>query len=117
MIAAAESVAICKNIIESLGKTPQVGGIYPDDNSGCCYHPGQQGWYQVMMKGGQPPKCSEVNGDLSRQRVCACSNGEWKLKLKMRKAYQNGDNIGLCAQQNLLDIEILRHIVHCSAQK
>ena len=78
MTAAAESVDTCKNIIESLGKTPQSGGgVYQDNNSGCCYHPGQQGWYQVMMKGGEPPKCSEVSGHRLRQRVCACSNGEF----------------------------------------
>merc|ERR1739844_877980 len=75
--AATENLDTCKSIIESLGKTPKSGGgIFPDDNSGCCYHPGQDGWFQLLMKDNEPPKCSEVNVDDSRQRVCACSNDE-----------------------------------------
>jgi len=72
--AATESVAFCKGIIESLGKTTQKGGTYTDDNSGCTYHPDQQGWHQVMAKGGKPPTCSEVNPDQKRRRVCACKS-------------------------------------------
>ena len=69
---AAASVAKCKSVIESLGKTPQRGGQYRDDNAGCTYHPGQTGWYQVMRKDGDPG-CSVVNRDRSRQRVCSCN--------------------------------------------
>jgi len=69
---AAASVATCKKIIESLGKTPQRGGQYGDDNAGCTYHPGQTGWYQVMRRDGDPG-CSVVNRDRSRQRVCSCN--------------------------------------------
>merc|ERR1712014_376708 len=68
---AASSVAKCKRIIEGLGFWPQQGGQYPDDNSGCTYHPGQSGWYQVMRRTGEP-QCSTVNADGARQRVCAC---------------------------------------------
>lgn len=71
IVAAAESVAVCKSIIESLGMTPQHGGQYPDDNAGCTYHPDQEGWYQVMRKD-DDPNCDVVNADRSRQRVCAC---------------------------------------------
>jgi len=69
---AASSVAECKRIIEGLGFSPEKGGQYPDDNSGCTYHPGQTGWYQVMRKDGEP-ECSAVNADSQRERVCACS--------------------------------------------
>merc|ERR1712039_136121 len=65
---AASSLFTCKSIIETLGKTPQEGGEYPDDNSGCTYHPGDQGWYQVMRKDADPV-CAAVNSDPSRQRV------------------------------------------------
>ena len=68
---AGSSVGTCKKIIESLGKTPQRGGQYSQDNSGCTYHPRQTGWYQVMRKD-DDPACGEVNPDSSRQRVCAC---------------------------------------------
>jgi len=69
--AAASSVPQCKRIIESLGFRPQRGGQYRDDNSGCSYHPGQTGWYQVLLKNCEP-ECSAVNADSARQRVCAC---------------------------------------------
>lgn len=69
---AANSVAECKRIIESLGFSPQKGGQYADDNSGCTYHPGQMGWYQVMRKDGEP-ECSAVNADSQRERVCSCN--------------------------------------------
>ena len=68
---AAESVHTCKGIIDLLGKTPAQGGLYHDDNSGCTYHPGQTGWYQVFRKDADPG-CDVKNGDSSRQRVCAC---------------------------------------------
>jgi len=72
LASASSSVAECKRIIESLGVWPQNGGQYPDDNSGCTYHPGQTGWFQVMRKDGEP-ECSTVNADSERQRVCACT--------------------------------------------
>jgi len=79
--AAASSVPQCKRIIESLGFRPQRGGQYRDDNSGCSYHPGQTGLYQVLP--GQTglyqvllrdckPECSAVNPDFARRRMCAC---------------------------------------------
>jgi len=67
----AGSVSICKETIESLGKTPTRGGRYRDDNSGCTYHPGQTGWFQVMDNG-KGTTCDARNRDRSRQRVCAC---------------------------------------------
>ena len=79
--AAAESVAICKDIIKSLGKRTQKGGTYEDDRSGCTYHPGQQGWHQVMAKGGQSPTCGERNQDQLRRRVCACTSPKGKIGL------------------------------------
>ena len=77
-------MAKCKTIIESLGKRPQKGGQYPDDRSGCTYHPGEEGWYQLMAEGGKPPTCGEVNADPLRQRVCACKafdDGELTLEV------------------------------------
>ena len=71
VVSAAASVARCKGIIEGLGKTPQTGAQYGDDDSGCTYHPGQSGWAQVMRQDG-PPTCDAVNADHARQRVCAC---------------------------------------------
>jgi len=70
---AAVSLDKCKDIIKSLGKNPQTGGEYPDDNSGCTYHPAQPGWYQVMRENWDgDPGCSIVNPDINRQRVCSC---------------------------------------------
>ena len=44
-----------------------------DDNSGCTYHPDQNGWAQIMDKSGlAEPTCTEINKDPKRQRVCAC---------------------------------------------
>ena len=67
----AGSVSICKETIESLGKTPKRGGRWRDDNSGCTYHPHQSGWYQ-LMDNGKGTTCDARNRDRSRQRVCAC---------------------------------------------
>ena len=44
-----------------------------EDNSGCTYHPDQNGWAQIMDKSGlAEPTCTEINKDPKRQRVCAC---------------------------------------------
>ena len=105
MTAAAKSVTRCKDIIESLGKTPQKGGQYPDDLSGCTYHPGQQGWFQVMAKGGKSPLCSETNGDPKRQRVCACKsseNGECEQKFKS----------GLCIVSSAKPLDLMLSLGH-----
>jgi len=53
-------------------------GMYPDDDSGCTYHPGQTGWAQVMHSGrdrgtAPAPTCAQVNADRSRRRLCACA--------------------------------------------
>merc|ERR1712187_707746 len=70
--AAAQSMSVCKKIVELWGgKTPQEGSDSPDDNSGCTYHPGDQGWYQLMRKDADP-ECAAVNSDPSRQRICSC---------------------------------------------
>lgn len=68
---AASSVSECRRIIRSLGKRATRGGQYSDDNSGCTYHPGQSGWYQVMRRSGDP-ECDAENSDSSRQRICSC---------------------------------------------
>jgi len=70
--AAAQSVDVCAKILETLGKTAGSGrGQYPDDNSGCTFHPGQAGWFQVMHKDDEP-ECDAENADSNRQRVCSC---------------------------------------------
>merc|ERR1712032_390894 len=70
---AASSVAKCHAIIAQLGKITGVQGQRDADNSGCCYHPGQFGWAQVVKKNGGDPECDVVNADTSRQRVCKCT--------------------------------------------
>ena len=79
--AAAASIDNCKDVIRSLGMGFGPSGVYSDDDSGCTYHPGQTGWAQVMHSGrdnrpatAAAPTCSEVNGDSSRRRVCACTD-------------------------------------------
>ena len=67
----ASEVSICKETVESLGKTPGKQGRYKDDNSGCTYHPGQDGWAQVYDNGTETT-CDARNADGSRQRVCSC---------------------------------------------
>jgi len=75
---AAQSVDNCKRIIESLGMTPQRGGLYGNDDAGCTYHPHQEGWFQVMRRNTEP-QCNVVNADPWRQRVCACRTANpWK---------------------------------------
>ena len=72
----AKQLSLCKRTIEDLGYTPQTGGIYRDDNSGCTYHSGQNGWYQIMDKSRTAsPPCDEINQGILRQRVCACKQG------------------------------------------
>jgi hypothetical protein len=68
---AASSPWECRRIIRSLGKRASRGGRYRDDNSGCTYHPGQGGWYQVMRRSGDP-ECDAKNAGGSRQRICSC---------------------------------------------
>ena len=68
---AASDVSVCKAMIESVGYGPSKGGRYPDDNSGCTYHPGQTGWYQ-LMDNGKDTTCEARNADKSRRRVCFC---------------------------------------------
>ena len=68
---AASDVSVCKAMIESVGYAPSKGGRYPDDNSGCTYHPGQTGWYQ-LMDNGKDTTCEARNADKSRRRVCFC---------------------------------------------
>jgi hypothetical protein len=68
---AASSPRECRRIIRSLGKRVSRGGQYRDDNSGCTYHPGQTGWYQVMRRSGDP-ECDAVNSGSARQRICSC---------------------------------------------
>ena len=70
---AALSPAHCKDILEHLGKSVHLGGLYEDDNSGCTYYPDEPGWYQLFKRDGQA-LCSERNADLNRQRVCACQS-------------------------------------------
>ena len=48
---AAQSVDHCKAVLTDLGMAYQSSGMYPDDDSGCTYHPGQTGWAQVMHTG------------------------------------------------------------------
>jgi len=74
---AASSVARCRDVVSSLGMSFTKSGMYPDDDSGCTFHPGQTGWAQVMNSGRDngatpAPTCDEVNADSSRRRVCAC---------------------------------------------
>ena len=76
--AAAANVGACKAVLDSLAVEYERSGMYPDDDSGCTYHPGQDGWAQVMHSGRDDgtdpaPTCDEDNADASRQRVCACS--------------------------------------------
>lgn len=68
---AASSPWECRRIIRSLGKRASRGGRYRDDNSGCTYHPGGPGLYQVMRRNGDP-ECDAKNADRSRQRICSC---------------------------------------------
>lgn len=68
---AASSPRECRRIIRSLGKRASRGGRYRDDNSGCTYHPGGPGLYQVMRRNGDP-ECDAKNADRSRQRICSC---------------------------------------------
>ena len=69
---------ICKQKVEDLTglegyTTMEEGGKRDDDNSGCTYHPDQNGWAQIMDKSGlAEPTCTEISGDPKRQRVCAC---------------------------------------------
>ena len=77
--AAAASVASCKMVLSALGMSYTHSGMYPDDDSGCTYHPGQTGWAQVMNSGRDSgatpaPTCNEVNAGSSRRRVCACKD-------------------------------------------
>ena len=46
-------------------------GKRDEDNSGCTYHPDQNGRAQIMDKLAEPT-CTEINKDPKRQRVCAC---------------------------------------------
>lgn len=76
--AAAASVAQCRAVVSALGVTFTKSGMYPDDDSGCTYHPGQTGWAQVMHTGRDQgtvpaPTCAVVNRDRARRRVCACA--------------------------------------------
>ena len=71
----ATEVSICKDTINGLGFSTGGGGRFKDDDSGCTYHPGQAGHHQLMDKSRTAsPTCDEVNNDISRRRVCACSN-------------------------------------------
>ena len=72
--AAAASIEVCKNVIDDLGVSYGNSGDYtnPGDTSGCTYHPGQSGWAQLK---GNNPACSTIDGDTSRQRICACNGG------------------------------------------
>ncbi len=75
---AAQSVDHCKAVLTDLGMAYQSSGMYPDDDSGCTYHPGQTGWAQVMHTGrdqgtAPAPTCGQANSDSSRRRVCACT--------------------------------------------
>ena len=71
--AAAASVATCSAVLSELGMNFTISAMYPDDDSGCTYHPGQTGWAQLMHSGlssGAPPAptCDEVNADPGRRR-------------------------------------------------
>ena len=70
---AALSPAHCQDILEHLGKTTHLGGLYEDDSTGCTYHPRAPGWYELFKKDGQST-CSARTEDLDRLRVCACQN-------------------------------------------
>ena len=75
--AAAANVSACKTVLDSLTVEYEHTGVYADDDSGCTYHPGQNGWAQVMNsgrdEGADPaPTCDEINADANRHRVCAC---------------------------------------------
>ena len=41
-------MAECKLVLDHLGMQYAHTGMYRDDDSGCTYHPGQEGWAQVM---------------------------------------------------------------------
>ena len=81
--AAAASMDNCKDVLGSLGMGFGRSGVYSDDDSGCTYHSAATNpsdrWAQVMHSGRDQgttpaPTCNEVNGDSSRQRVCACTD-------------------------------------------
>ena len=67
----ANDFSICKETLKALGTTADDEGAFSDDNSGCTYHPGGTGWYQ-LMNNGNPTTCDVINSDPSRQRVCSC---------------------------------------------
>ena len=67
----ASDFSICKETLKALGTTAEREGTFPDDNSGCTYHPGGTGFYQ-LMNNGNPTTCDVKNSDRSRQRVCSC---------------------------------------------
>ena len=46
-------------------------GKRDEDNSGCTYHPDQNGRAHIMDKLAEPT-CTDINKDPKRQRVCAC---------------------------------------------
>ena len=70
---AALSPAHCQDILEHLGKTTHLGGLYEDDSTGCTNHHRAPGWYELFKKDGQST-CSARTKDLDRLRVCACQN-------------------------------------------
>ena len=67
----ASDFSICKETLKVLRATAEREGTFPDDNSGCTYHPGGTGFYQ-LMNNGKPTTCDVKNSDGSRQRVCSC---------------------------------------------
>ena len=67
----ASDFSICKETLKALRATAEREGTFPDDNSGCTYHPGGTGFYQ-LMNNGKPTTCDVKNSDGSRQRVCSC---------------------------------------------
>ena len=71
ILSIASDLSTCKETIQKLGKSGDNEGTFPDDNSGCTYHPNGNGWYQ-LMNNGKPTTCDVKNSDGTRQRVCSC---------------------------------------------
>ena len=71
ILSIATDLSTCNETIQKLGKTAASQGTFPDDNSGCTYHPNGNGWYQ-LMNNGYPTTCDVKNSDATRQRVCSC---------------------------------------------
>lgn len=85
LIDAAQSVAGCKEIVNSVlaeqeqryksngdaWPVPEKSGQYRDSDAGCTYNPSQTGWAQVMKKTGEAT-CDAVDNGINRYRVCAC---------------------------------------------